>query len=240
MSPPTQDVSSDEAPPSSRVRGGTLHVLAAPPSEDTRPSPARRRLTTAGTLLLVSLGLALPAIVAHLLRPDTAASDLSTARPAPQAPPAPRAETPPATGPVRLCVLRFRNLGGTPALAPLELALAEALVTDVGAHPGFRLIERGQMDLNLEEQDFSQGARVDPATRARLGRIAGAEVVILGSIQQAGDVLRVAARFVHVETGEVLETVRVEGPVGEVLALQDSLAARVRELLPRLPGRLRP
>jgi len=194
-------------------------------------------VSTALALVLVSLGLALPALVARLLPP--AASPLA-GKAAPSTVEAGQEAAVKPSGPVRLCVLRFRNLGGAPALAPLELALAEAVVTDVGAHPGFRLIERGQLELNLEELDFSQGPRVDPATRARLGRIAGAEVVILGSLQQAGDVLRVAARFVHVETGEVLEAVREEGPVDAPLAVQDALAARVRELLPRLSQRLRP
>ncbi|NVJ21966.1 hypothetical protein HUW62_12125, partial [Myxococcus sp. AM011] len=144
------------------------------------------------------------------------------------------------TGPVRVCVLKFRNLSGDTSLTPLEWALSEAVVTDVGAQPGMRLIERGQLDLPLEEQDFTQGARVDPETRARLGRIVGAEVVVLGSFQQAGDMLRIAARFVHVETGEVLDTARVEGPASNSFAVQDALTAEVRALLPRLPERLRP
>lgn len=141
---------------------------------------------------------------------------------------------------MRVCVLRFRSLGSDPALVELEEALAEAVLTDVGQHPGLRIIERVQVDLPLRELDFSHSRHVDPETRARLGRIAGAEVVVIGSIQRAGNVLRAAARFVHVETGEVLDAARVEGPAHTPLAVQDALAARVRELLPNLPRRLRP
>jgi TolB-like protein len=137
-------------------------------------------------------------------------------------------------------VLRFRSLGSDPALVELEEALAEAVITDVGQHPGLRIIERVQVDLPLRELDFSHSRHVDPETRARLGRIAGAEVVVIGSIQRAGNVLRAAARFVHVETGEVLDAARVEGSAQTPLAVQDALAARVRELLPNLPRRLRP
>jgi TolB-like protein len=139
-----------------------------------------------------------------------------------------------------VCVLRFRSIGSDPALADMEEALSEAIITDVGQQPGLRIIERGQIDMPLGELDFSHSRHVDPETRARLGRIAGAEVVVIGSIQRSGNVMRAAARFVHVETGEVLDAARVEGPARTPLAVQDALAARVRELLPGLPRRLRP
>lgn len=152
--------------------------------------------------------------------------------------PAPPAPVP--TGPVRVCVLEFRDLSGSPELSSLKQALVESVVTDIGQMAGLRLIERGQLDLPLKEQDFTHGSRVDPETRARLGRIIGAEVVVLGSFQQAGSVLRASARFVHVETGEVLDTARVEGPALNPLEVQDALAIEVRSLLPRLLARLRP
>ncbi|AKF86135.1 hypothetical protein MFUL124B02_21845 [Myxococcus fulvus 124B02] len=136
-----------------------------------------------------------------------------------------------------ICVLKFRDVNEDTSL---ELALAEAVITDIGAHPGLRLVEREQLDLPMKEQDFHQSDRVDPETRARLGRLIGAEVVVLGSIQRAGPLLRVAARFVHVETGEVLDTARVEGPTQQPFQVQDALTAQVRALLPALNARLRP
>ncbi|WP_141324365.1 CsgG/HfaB family protein [Myxococcus sp. AB025B] len=141
------------------------------------------------------------------------------------------------TGPVSICVLKFRDVNEDTSL---ELALAESVITDIGAHPGLRLVEREQLDLPMKEQDFHQSDRVDPETRAQLGRLIGAEVVVLGSIQRSGPLLRVAARFVHVETGEVLDTARVEGPAQQPFEVQDALTARVRALLPTLGARLRP
>ncbi|MCP3162119.1 CsgG/HfaB family protein [Myxococcus qinghaiensis] len=227
------------SPPSSQVRSGTLYALDDSPDTAPPSQPARgARITVIGTALLVALGLAIPGVAAFLLRP--APTTPAPAAPTANTPPLPEVRPPALTGPVRVCVLKFRNLSGDTSLTPLELALSEAVVTDVGDQPGMRLIERGQLDLPMEEQDFTQGARVDPETRARLGRIVGAEVVVLGGFQQAGGVLRIAARFVHVETGEVLDTARVEGPVSNSFAVQDALAAEVRALLPRLPGRLRP
>nr|WP_274622092.1 CsgG/HfaB family protein [Myxococcus fulvus] len=188
-----------------------------------------------GTALLVALGLALPALTAYLIRPPPRSpiSESSlTSTPEPSAAP-PDART----GPVSICVLKFRDVNEDTSL---ELALAESVITDIGAHPGLRLVEREQLDLPMKEQDFHQSDRVDPETRAQLGHLIGAEVVVLGSIQRSGPLLRVAARFVHVETGEVLDTARVEGPAQQPFEVQDALTARVRTLLPALNARLRP
>ncbi|MBU8895206.1 hypothetical protein KRR26_06295 [Corallococcus sp. M34] len=228
-----------EREPGRGVHDGTLQVEAIDPAN---PRPSRGSGSTA---LLVAAGLALPSVAAFLLRPTppepAPQASPAHALPLPEpAPGAPREPAPVPTGPVRVCVLRFRSLGEDARLPPLEEALAEAVVTDVGQQPGLRIIERGQLDLDLREQDFSNGPRVDPETRARLGRIAGAEVVIIGSVQRSGDVLRAAARFVHVESGEVLDSVRVEAPAQAPFALQDVLAERVRTLLPALIPRLRP
>lgn len=212
-------------------------------------SSAEPGARTSGSLLsvrhalLVAIGLALPGLVALLLRAEPPATPAPVAAVVPSsAEPreaASRAAPESAASPVRVCVLPFKNLGREEALAVLQDGLAESVVTDFGQHPGFRLIERGLLELDFQELTFSQSSHVDPATRAQLGRIAGAEVVVLGSYQRAGDVLRATARFVHVETGEVLETARVEGPAAEPLALQDALAARVKALLPMLQRRMR-
>ncbi|MFE8599451.1 hypothetical protein [Archangium violaceum] len=219
-----------------------------PRQEDTGTEPLRSRARssaepgarTSGSLLsirhalLVAIGLALPGLVALLLRAEPPATPAPVAAVVPS-----HAEPREAGSPVRVCVLPFKNLGREEALAVLQDGLAESVVTDFGQHPGFRLIERGLLELDFQELAFSQSSHVDPATRAQLGRIVGAEVVVLGSYQRAGDVLRATARFVHVETGEVLETARVEGPAAEPLALQDALAARVKALLPMLQRRMR-
>lgn len=194
--------------------------------------------------LLIAAGLALPGLAALLLRPEPPAPGAAAVSPqgaGTVAQPSPAAEPRgAATGPMRVCVLPFKNLGREEALAVLQDGLVESVVTDFGQHAGFQLIERGLLELDLQELAFTQSGHVDPATRAQLGRIIGAEVVVLGSYQRAGAQLRATARFVHVETGEVLEAARVEGRSEDPLALQDALAARVKGLLPTLQRRLRP
>lgn len=156
--------------------------------------------------------------------------------------PPPRAA---ATGPVRLCVLPFKNINGDKDLEFLRDGITESVMTDFGQSEGVRLIERAQIDLDIQELEFSQSKYVDPSTRSKIGAIHGAEVVLMGGFQRAGTAVRAHARFVDVETGEVLRAVRVEKAVskknpGALFDLQDELSAQVRASFPDVLARKRP
>jgi len=150
------------------------------------------------------------------------------------------AATTPREGPLRLSMLDFKNLTGEAKLAFLSGGIAETLITDFGQRKDVRLIERGQIELDLDEIDFGQSQYVDPATRAALGKIVGAEVVVLGGYQKAGNTIRATARFIDVETGEVLSALRLERPAKQIFELQDALAVEVRRATDEVIKRLRP
>lgn len=201
-------------------------------------TPSRSHARTAVTLLAIGGGLAV-ALASVLTRGD-----------APKSPVAAIAEQKPAVevplpkviheGPIRLTVLPFKNVSGAADLKYLEEGLAESVTTEVSGHELIRLIERGQLGLNLAEIDFGKGEYVDKATRAEIGKINGAEVAVMGGYQRAGNVLRANAHFVNVETGEVLHAVKVERPADQLLDLQDAVASELRAALPTLKSKLRP
>ena len=201
-------------------RTTSAEVRAAPEA-----APSRWRRVAVGAALAAALG------SAALLWPRPPTST-STAAPAPL--PAVRRE-----GPVRLTVLPFKNVSGDRSLDSLADTIAETLTTELAGADGIRLVERGQIELNLKEIDFGRGEYVDQETRAELGRIVGAEVAVLGGFQRAGEVLRVNARLVDVASGEVLRALKVDAPAGDVLGAQDALAAEVKAALPVLAARVR-
>jgi len=142
-------------------------------------------------------------------------------------------------GAIAISVLAFKAASPDPTLNFLSEGLAETIITDFGSNDAFRLIERVQVELQIEEIDFAQSKYVDPATRAKLGDIVGAELVVMGSYQSAGNQVRATARFVHVATGEILETLKVQGTRRDLFGLQDALALKVRGALPSLQAELR-
>ncbi|MCC7107770.1 MAG: CHAT domain-containing protein [Deltaproteobacteria bacterium] len=145
-------------------------------------------------------------------------------------------------GPVRMSVMPFQATGAPdPTLDYLKQGLAEVLVTALaGEGGGVQLVERGQIEVDLGELDFQQSKHVDPRTRAQLGKIAGCEVAVLGAYQAAGEQLRFTARFVDVESGEIIAAAKSDGTKAEVFELQDRLAVEVKRALADVKKRMRP
>ncbi len=162
----------------------------------------------------------------------------TTADPTPPVkPPVPRA---PRHGPIRVCVLPFKNLTEDPGL-DLRQALAELVTSDLAGAQGIRIIERPQVETQIHWIEFEQTQYVDPKTRTELGKLLGAEVAVLGGYQRLGETLRIYARFVDTETGEVLHGLKVDGSASaeKLFELQDRLGEQVRTVGGALEAKLR-
>src|SRR5207244_3131308 len=93
---------------------------------------------------------------------------------------------------------------------------------------GLRLIERADLDKILAEQKLqAQRADLDPKAAARVGKLLGATLMVAGAYQRAGQAVRLTARVVRVETGEILGTAKVDGKEAEILRLQDRVTAEL-------------
>ncbi|MBU8895207.1 hypothetical protein KRR26_06300 [Corallococcus sp. M34] len=132
---------------------------------------------------------------------------------------------PPPLSPV--AVMPFRNLNGDTDLDWLGRGMTETLVSDLRASGRVDVVEREQLDHALTELALQTRDEPAPSTAARVGKLVGARTVLLGSVQRAGPQVRINARFIVVETGEVLETAKVTGPMERIFSLQDQVVARL-------------
>lgn len=71
----------------------------------------------------------------------------------------------------------FRELGS---------GVADIFIAEAYESQQFRITERAQIDAVLFEQDLAQSGRVNPETAAEIGRIEGAELLVLGSVAEFG------------------------------------------------------
>jgi TolB-like protein len=124
-----------------------------------------------------------------------------------------------------VAVLAFRDLSGSPG--NVGEAIRETVTADLKALGGVRVVERGELDRVLNEQHLTQTGEVDPATAARLGKLLGATLIATGAYQRAEPTVRLTARFVSVETGEIVGTAKVDGRATELLRLQDKVTAEL-------------
>ena len=111
--------------------------------------------------------------------------------------------------------------------------IADMLVDRLVNGGAYSVIERKALDKLIQEQNFSNSDRADPASAARIGKLLGVDAIIVGSITQFGRddkstnlgglgaaagrfgvggigkkeskaVVQITARLVNVETGEIL------------------------------------
>ncbi len=139
-----------------------------------------------------------------------------------------------AAGPI--AVMPFKNVNQAGDIAWLEVGVAETMVSDL-RRAGKDVVERDQLDRALTEIALQREVGSDASTAARLGKMVGAKTVVVGGFQRANDRLRITARFVDVETGEVRDTAKVTGALTEIFALQDAI---VQRLIGRPPPKRKP
>ncbi|MGB9589731.1 MAG: CsgG/HfaB family protein [candidate division WOR-3 bacterium] len=104
-----------------------------------------------------------------------------------------------------------------PAQAPDPSSyLMDALNRD-GMKAGFSVVERSKVETILNEQEFGYSGAVDPSTAAKLGKLMGADAVLISQASDKYDPeyesweVTLSGRIVSVETGEILYTCRARG-----------------------------
>jgi TolB-like protein len=120
----------------------------------------------------------------------------------------------------------FRDLSGKKA--SVGEAIRETVTADLREAGGVTVVERAQIDRVLGEQALqARRADLDPLSSVRVGKLLGASLIVTGAYQEEASTVRLTARFVRVETGEIVGTAKVDGPAGDLLRLQDSVTAQL-------------
>ncbi len=130
-------------------------------------------------------------------------------------------------GPGTLAVLYFEG-GGNPQLEPLKVGLTQMLITDLRGTEGVTLVERTQLQAVLDELQLGHQGIADPATAAQVGKLLGAEWLLLGSYFEMFNTLSFTARLVKVETSEILHAEQVSGVGADFLRMEKELAKAVQ------------
>jgi TolB-like protein len=116
-----------------------------------------------------------------------------------------------------LAVLPFANLTGAEGRDYLVDGIVAEIIAALSRVSGFFVIS--------STSSFTyKGRAVD---LAQVGRELGVRYVVEGSIQQAGDRLRIFTQLVEAETGHTIWQNRFDGQVSEIFDLQDQIAEEV-------------
>ncbi len=126
--------------------------------------------------------------------------------------------------PVAILDLEGRGISDLEA-ATLTDRLRSEMVT-VGA---FVVVERGQMEMLLEEQGFQQTGCTSAECAVEVGKLLGVQKMVTGSIGKLGELYTVDARMFDVQTGEI-ERVSKREHRGGIEGLIDLLGVVTKDL----------
>ena len=138
-------------------------------------------------------------------------------------------------------VMPFANVSRAEADRWIGAGIAETLASDLLHTPGIEVLDLGGLTQAVRDGTSPGAEEPDDLVALRIGRERGATWLITGGYQRVGDRLRVIARLLVVDTGDVFHTVRVDGTVDELFMLQDRVGEAVSAQLrtaggARVPG----
>lgn len=100
---------------------------------------------------------------------------------------------------VKIAVMDFKTVGEDNA--QLGAAVSENIRTALIDSNQFNVIERSALEKIIEEQKLQNSGITDSSQAVELGKIAGAEKIVIGSITKMGKVYTINVRFIDVATG---------------------------------------
>ncbi|MHC4954357.1 MAG: protein kinase domain-containing protein [Planctomycetota bacterium] len=119
----------------------------------------------------------------------------------------------------RVLVVPFRLLGARDELDFLPMGLADALISSLGRVDGM-VLKSSQVGAKYAGDEFDPG---------RIARETEVQHVLTGTVQEAGDRLRVSAQLMAVPDGSLVWSETLESTIGDLFELQDDLARRIAE-----------
>jgi len=122
-----------------------------------------------------------------------------------------------------VAVMTFSNITGEPADEWIGSGIAETVTSDLKKVRGISVIGRERTFEVLKDlqtgalDDFDESIAID------IGRRLAASWILGGGYQRIGEMIRITARVIDVNTGEVVRTVKIDGKISEIFDLQDRI-----------------
>jgi TolB-like protein len=134
--------------------------------------------------------------------------------------------------PKRVAIISFDNSTGKESeYGDLGGPLRDMLTTDLKDVKNLTMVDRQALEKLLTEQNLNNSKSFDQATATKLGKLLGAEIIITGTYFEFFGSLRVDAKCINVETGEIAFSVGVDGAREKFFDLKKTLANMIVEKL---------
>jgi hypothetical protein len=118
-------------------------------------------------------------------------------------------------------------------IAQMDLGylLSARIMETVQQAGGYTVVEREKLEIALRELNLGSSSLADASTRLRIGRIAGARLMIFGAYQVVAEQMRLDLRIVDVETGRIIKSAEKTAGGGDISGWLKAAEAAAKELI---------
>ncbi|WP_417910412.1 FlgO family outer membrane protein [Candidatus Electronema sp. PJ] len=131
-----------------------------------------------------------------------------------------------------VAVVDFTDLEGN--VTQLDKFIAEEFsVALAGAGKGLRVIDRTHLKSIIKENKLSATGLIDPATASKLGKIAGVDALVTGTLTPFGDNMRLTVKVLDSETADIIDSAKSN--FAKTQAINDLIGKEVSPVTPPPP-----
>lgn len=125
-----------------------------------------------------------------------------------------------------IAVVDFTDLEGN--TNELGRFVAEELAGElINTNKGFDVVDRNHLKSLLAENKLSMSGLVDPGSVKKLGKIAGADALVTGSLTPLGDSVRISCKAIDISTAKVMGVAK--GYIAKTTAITNLLRSEINE-----------
>ncbi len=131
--------------------------------------------------------------------------------------------------PLAIAVMTFGNTTREPVDDWIGSGIAETVTADLRAGRGVTIIGRTQVHDAIKHLSGPSLERVAEQQAIEIGRRLGASYIIGGAYQRLGALIRITAELVDVRAASLVRTVKIDGKIDDLFALQDRVVAAMKD-----------
>ncbi len=123
---------------------------------------------------------------------------------------------------MNILVNPFENTGSK-KYSWISAGMTDTVISDLTSIQNISVVSNQDRKKVLEEMKFIFSGLAEDEKMIKLGKLTGANVIFSGSYLVSGNRIRVYARLVNVETGEVESSTKLDGTINDIFDLQDNV-----------------
>jgi len=134
-------------------------------------------------------------------------------------------------GKISIAVMPFQNRTNDTIWNVWQDGIQDILITALSNTEELRVRQTETIASLIQSKGLTNYASITPSVASTLSQKLEANVLISGSIKQAGATIRIDAQLIDSKTGEVYKSFKLDGTAEKILPTIDSLSAMVRNFL---------